>query len=99
MCLFLLMADDERYGGVKDTLNDNYLLSKQEYPSDMKGAKRLLADFKGLGPGNKKRGTVVEGQGIAFTKKAGGKWVPTCHGCGKKCEGGYRACQNITEAH
>ena len=32
-CLFLLMADDDRYGGVKDTLNDNYLLGKQEYPS------------------------------------------------------------------
>ena len=28
-CLFILMADDERYGGVKTALGDNYLLGKQ----------------------------------------------------------------------
>ena len=27
-CLFILMADDERYGGVKIALGDNYLLGK-----------------------------------------------------------------------
>ena len=29
-CLFILMADDERYGGVKTAPGDNYLLGKQE---------------------------------------------------------------------
>ena len=48
-CLFLLMADDERYSDVKATLDDNYLLGKQEYPQDLLAAKRLLADFKGNG--------------------------------------------------
>ena len=27
-CLFLVMADDERYGGVKMALHNNYLLGK-----------------------------------------------------------------------
>ena len=31
-CLFILMADKERYGGVKTELGNNYLLGKQEYP-------------------------------------------------------------------
>ena len=31
-CLFILMAVDERYGGVKTVLGDNYLLGKQECP-------------------------------------------------------------------
>ena len=45
-CLFILMADDERYGGVKTALGDNYLLGKQEYPQNLLVAKWLLADFK-----------------------------------------------------
>ena len=46
-CLFILVVNDERYGGVKTALGDNYLLGKQEYPQDLLAAKRLLADFKG----------------------------------------------------
>ena len=53
-CLFILMADDERYGGIKTALGDNYLLGKQEYPQDLLAAKRLLADFKGT-PGKTKK--------------------------------------------
>ena len=40
------MADDDRYGAVKATLDDNYLLGKQEFPRDLLAAKRLLTDFK-----------------------------------------------------
>ena len=43
-CLFILLADDRRYGDVKRALADNYLLGKQEYPQDLLAAKRLLAD-------------------------------------------------------
>ena len=46
-CLFVLVADEERYGGVKTALVDNYQLGQQEYPQDLLAAKRLLADFKG----------------------------------------------------
>ena len=28
-----------------------------------------------------------------------GEYFPTCHGCGRKCMGGWRECKNITEDH
>ena len=34
-----------------------------------------------------------------FVEGGGGGYIPDCHGCGKKCKGGWRKCQNITEAH
>ena len=43
-CLLILIADNEREGGVKTALGDNYLLGQQEYPQDLLAAKRLLAD-------------------------------------------------------
>ena len=44
-CLFLLLADDERYGPLKTQLDNNFLMGKQEYPSDVLAAKRLMTDF------------------------------------------------------
>jgi len=32
-------------------------------------------------------------------EEGGKRFIPTCHGCGKKCEGGWRKCRNITEEH
>ena len=99
-CLFLLMADEDHYGGVKATLDDNYLLGKQEYPQDLLAAKRLLVDFKGSGSSTKRKTPgPEEGQGVAFIEGGGGGYIPNCHGYGKKCKGGWRKCQNITEAH
>ena len=70
-CLFLLMADEERYGGVKATLDDNYLLGKQEYPQNLLAAKRLLADFKGTGPKGKQKVGATGEQGVAFVEGRG----------------------------
>ena len=96
------MADDDRYGKVKATLDDNYLLGKQEFPRDLLAAKRLLADFKGTGATAKKRAAPTnEDAGVAFAEgenKTGG-FVPTCYGCGRKCKGGWRKCTYITEDH
>ena len=83
-CLFLLMADDERYSKVKATLDDNYLLGKQEYPQDLLAAKRLLADFKGTGKPKNQGGDKRDAAGVAFAKK-GGKWMSMCHGYGRRC--------------
>ena len=44
-CLFLLMSDDERFKMFKKTLNDNFLLGRQEYPKDVLSLKRLMTDF------------------------------------------------------
>ena len=98
-CLFLLMADERRFGGVKATLGDNFLLGKQEYPQDLLAAKRLLADFKGTGPTSRKATEPAPGQGVAFVEGGKGRYVPNCYGCGKKCQGGYKACKHITDEH
>ena len=70
-CLFILVADEERYGGVKTALGDNYLLGKQEYPQDLLAAKQLLADFKGAPTKVNKAAEVADEQRVAFAK--GGK--------------------------
>ena len=44
-CLFLLLADNERYGPLKMQLDNNFLMGIQEYPSDVLAAKRLMMDF------------------------------------------------------
>ena len=51
-CLFIFMADEKRYGGVKTALGDNYLLSKQEYPQDLLLSSQAAAGrFQGGGKG------------------------------------------------
>ena len=59
------MADNERYGGIKTALGDNYLLGKQEYPQDLLAAERLLADFKGAPSKVKKASEAAGEQGVA----------------------------------
>ena len=44
-CLFLLLVDDERYSPLKTQLDNNFLMGKQEYPSNVLAAKRLMTDF------------------------------------------------------
>ena len=44
-CMFLMLSDDERYGPLKTQLDSNFLMGKQEYPSDVLAAKRLMTDF------------------------------------------------------
>lgn len=82
-CLFLLMADNKRYSKVKATLDNNYLLRKQEYPQDLLAAKRLLADFKDIGKLKKRGSNEGDAAGVTFAEKED-KWVPVCYGCGRR---------------
>ena len=37
---------------------------------------------------------------MAFTEGGKGtKYIPTCHGCDRKCKGNWRKCQHITKDH
>ena len=45
VCLFLLLADEERFKPAKEELINNYLLGKQEYLANILVAKRLITDF------------------------------------------------------
>ena len=44
-CLFLLLADDNRFGPLKTQLDNNFMMGKQEYPRDVLSAKRLMTNF------------------------------------------------------
>ena len=44
-CLFLLLADEERFNPVTTELSNNYLLGKQEYLANVLAEKRLMTDF------------------------------------------------------
>merc|ERR1711999_58161 len=67
---------------------------------DLLAAKRLLADYKGA-PGKTTKSTdAADEQGVAFAEGGKGtEHIPTCHGCGRKCKGGWRKCQHITDEH
>ena len=94
------MADNERHGGVKTALGDNYLLGKQEYPQDLLAAKRVLADFKGASGKTRKTSEAADEQGVAFAEGGKGtEYILTCHDCGRKCKGGWRKWRHITEEH
>ena len=90
------MADNERHGGVKTALGDNYLLGKQEYPQNLLAAKRLLADFKGAPSKTRKTAEAADEQGVAFAEGGkGAEYVPTCHdtaAAGSARAGGRNAC-------
>ena len=37
---------------------------------------------------------------MAFAEGGKGtEYVPTCHGCGRKCKGGWKKCPHITDEH
>ena len=77
------------YGGVKTALGGNCLLGKQEYPQDLLAAKQLLADFKGTAGKARKAAEAANKQRVAFAEGGKGtEYIPTCHGCGRKCKGG-----------
>lgn len=92
------MVDDKWYSKVKTTLDDNYLLGKQEYPQDLLAAKWLLADFKGTRKPKKRGSKEEDTAGVTFAKQ-GGKWAPVCHGCGCRFPGGWLKCPCVTEEH
>ena len=69
--LFLLMANGNHYGKVKATIDDSFLLRKQDYPQDLLAAKRLLADFKRVVTPKKKAEEMADVPGIAFVEKEG----------------------------
>ena len=75
-CLFLLLAEKERFKPVTTELNKNYLLGKQDYPANVLAAKRLMTnfDYSNVGkPTNAgKQQYQVQLTDVAFVEK--GKW-------------------------
>ena len=92
-CLFLLLADDERFKTLKKMLNNNFLLGRQEYPKDVLASKRLMTDFDpDVVTGTNCTQEQVQPANVAFVE-SGGWEFPICYCCGKKCNKyGWRRC-------
>ena len=45
-CLFILVADGDRYQGLKQALDNQYLMEKNAYPETLPQALKLLEQFK-----------------------------------------------------
>ena len=97
-CLFLLLTDNERYGPLKTQLDNNFLMGKQEYPSDVLAAKRLMTDFVPATGVVKHKRQESGPSDVAFVETGGGRsFIPGCYCCGEQHEGGYRKCPNVSE--
>ena len=84
-CLFLLLAYDERFKTLKKTLNNNFLLGRQEFPKDVLASKRLMTDFEpDVETGTKRTQEQVQPTDVAFVESRGWEF-PICYCCGKKC--------------
>ena len=82
-CLFIRIANDKLYGGVKKAM-DNKKLFKEEasYPKTMEEALRYLQNYQseGFQKNYRSDGPKVD-QGVAFMEQ--GRARKPCHGCGK----------------
>ena len=87
------------YGPLKMQLDNNFLMGKQEYPSNVLLAKRLMTDFVAATGAVKHKRQESGPSEVAFVKTGdGGKWSLTCYCCGEWHEGGYMKCPNVSEA-
>ena len=97
--LFLLLADGARYGPLKTQLGNNFLMGKNEYPSDVLSAKRPTTDFvpsSGVVK-HKRQESGLSDVAVLETRREG-MWSSTCYCCGKRHPGGYTKFPNVTKA-
>ena len=95
-CLFLLMADEERFRPVTTKLINNHLIGKQEYLANVLAEKRLVTNFDYSNVGTPtsagKQQEQMQPTDVAFLEK--GKWDggPICYCCGEIHEGRWQEC-------
>ena len=78
------MADDGWYKPIKTELEKNFLMGKQEYPTTILVAKRLMKDFQpteGLVGGTHNQKDRLEPMNISFVKtdQKNGGFKPICY--------------------
>ena len=64
-CAFISQADPNRYGRLKEELENDYTKGTESYPQDMVKAYQLLNEYKHWTP----RTYTPEASGIAFSQK------------------------------
>ena len=69
--LFIKMSDKDRYGVLKDKLNNDFVLGDDKAPKTVVDAKRVLADFSVTAAPNRSAKTKeTEGTGLTFVEAA-----------------------------
>ena len=96
-CLFLLLADNDRFKPLKREMNNNFhLLGSDKYPLNALAAKRLMTDFDPVVVPKPARERVPPTD-VAFVEH-GNEPIGDCFACGRKCPGGCKKCRRITYA-
>ena len=67
-CLFLLLADDNRFGPLKIQLGNNFLMGEYEYPCNVLAAKRLMTDFFPAAGSTKSAPEKIPATDVAFVE-------------------------------
>ena len=106
-CLFLLLADNDRFGPLKLQLDNNFLVGEQEYPKDVLAAKRLMTNFSPPIGTKKQAREKVQATDVAFVEAGAKPWHTKkewqtdppgeCYCCGKRHPGGYLKCLNLSD--
>ena len=96
-CLFLLLADDERYEPLNLQLDNNFLMGEQEYPSSVLTAQQLMMDFVPTTSAVKHKRKEMGPLDVAFVE-TNTNLRSICYCCGEQHPGGYRKCLNMMKA-
>ena len=75
-CLFILVADGDRYQGLKRALDNQYLMDKDANPETLPQALTLLEQFKPESFADAATGKPAGDSGVAFAQTE--RYSPTC---------------------
>ena len=75
-CLFLLLADNDRFRPLKLQLDNNFLMGEQEYPRDVLAAKRLMTNFSPPIGTTKQAREKVPATDVAFVERGRNQGAP-----------------------
>ena len=76
------VTDDGRYQGLKQALDNQYLMDKDAYPETLPQALKLLEKFKSESFNDTATGKPAGDSGVAFAQTE--RYSPTCFKCGMK---------------
>ena len=97
-CLFILVADFGRFQGLKRALNNQFLLDKDVYLTNIPQALNILESFKAeVGTTLKGRAGSGDESGVAFAQAQSWAQSMLCHHCGVKVHG-VNECTKLTRA-
>ena len=67
-CIFILVADGGRFQGLKRALDNQYLMDKDEYPTTMPQALKLLEKYKAEFGATEHNADSAGESGVAFAQ-------------------------------